>query len=585
MRPRYLVVRTTLDPDRLERVTSALAESLPRYLDMANLRIFLADETPVIILSRSEGVIIGTLFDRVSGERVKDLTPGQDHAVTSTTGALLVDRFWGSFAAIWTEPSLGIRVLRDPGGAVPALRYDKGTVQLVTSDVALAMQSGLFHPEIDWVQVAAGLLYPTLPTEHTALLGLRDTIPGLSHVLGPDPGDDMLIWSPAHFSDDGISGSAAEHAARVRQSIDSSVASWRSCYGKVALELSGGLDSSILAAALSTSGRPWTGLTYATLAADGDERPYARAVAAHLEAPLHEVRPGSEGSDHPETYRRLTPAPRGISLLGGVDRDMTKAADALCVDAVFTGLGGDHVFFDTRSTAPILDAFAKIGPRAAVRAAADVAKLCCVPVTEVYRATALRLWTRRRKAGWPTEKDYLAAPPRPTGMTHPWLDASTSRFHGTRTRIRMLLQILGFIDGVDRLATRTMVSPLLSLPVMEACLAVPSWLCIAGGRDRAIAREAFAGRLPDLILRRQGKGRLDSQLLRRFDQDRNAIRSLLLEGLLAGAGLLDLPALERDLMRPASDRTPFQDRILQLADAELWARAVMDARRTVPATR
>ncbi|MCP2835015.1 asparagine synthase-related protein, partial [Salmonella enterica] len=54
------------------------------------------------------------------------------------------------------------------------------------------------------------------------------------------------------------------------------------------LQLSGGLDSSILAAVLHEMGTPFRAVTLATRDAEGDERRFARAVAGHLGIPLEE---------------------------------------------------------------------------------------------------------------------------------------------------------------------------------------------------------------------------------------------------------------------------------------------------------
>src|SRR3546814_5721791 len=50
------------------------------------------------------------------------------------------------------------------------------------------------------------------------------------------------------------------------------------------------------------------------------------------------------------------------------------------------------------------------------------------------------------------------------------------------------------------------IHPLLSQPVIEHCLAIPTWLQCAGGCDRSIARQAFKPDLPAKVIERRGKG-------------------------------------------------------------------------------
>jgi asparagine synthase (glutamine-hydrolysing) len=114
---------------------------------------------------------------------------------------------------------------------------------------------------------------------------------------------------------------------------------------------------------------------------------------------------------------------------------------------------------------------------------------------------------------------------------------------------------------------------LMSQPLMELCLRIPSYVWITGGRDRAIARRAFADVLPPAIVRRQQKGAIDQYNLRIFDANEAYVRDLLLDGLLVKEGLLDRARLERYLTRGAS-RTGFEynDVLRHHLCTETWLR-------------
>src|SRR5262249_54036655 len=93
---------------------------------------------------------------------------------------------------------------------------------------------------------------------------------------------------------------------------------------------------------------------------------------------------------------------------------------------------------------------------------------------------------------------------------------------------------------------------LMSQPLIELCLRIPSYVWITGGRDRAIARRAFEHVLPPVIARRQQKGAIDQHNLQIFDANETYLRAMLLDGLLVKEGLLDRARLERYLTRGAS---------------------------------
>ena len=135
---------------------------------------------------------------------------------------------------------------------------------------------------------------------------------------------------------------------------------------------------------------------------------------------------------------------------------------------------------------------------------------------------------------------------------------------------------MAHLDGFPRYAGMPVIFPLMSQPVIETCLRVPTWFWIEGGRNRAVARDAFRDLLPPGHVDRLTKGGLNSYCARAVEHHRPAIRSFLLEGHLARAGILDRAALDRYLAEPWLIRDERLFRLLPLIDAEAWARAWLD---------
>ena len=79
--------------------------------------------------------------------------------------------------------------------------------------------------------------------------------------------------------------------------------------------------------------------------------------------------------------------------------------------------------------------------------------------------------------------------------------------------------------------------------------------------------------MPPSILARTAKAGPDSYIRAVFDRNRQAIRECLMEGHLAREGLLDLEAVEQALVIDAFTGDSTIYRLLDLAEAENWARA------------
>ena len=89
--------------------------------------------------------------------------------------------------------------------------------------------------------------------------------------------------------------------------------------------------------------------------------------------------------------------------------------------------------------------------------------------------------------------------------------------------------------------------PLCSQPVVEACLALPTALLTAGGRDRGLARKAFRERLPDTIVNRRSKGEMTRIYGRLIVDNLDILRPWLIDGRLAALGLIDRATAETEL--------------------------------------
>jgi asparagine synthase (glutamine-hydrolysing) len=158
----------------------------------------------------------------------------------------------------------------------------------------------------------------------------------------------------------------------------------------------------------------------------------------------------------------------------------------------------------------------------------------------------------------------------PTCEPHPWLQGLAVP-PGKREHVEALVHIQHFLDRAP--SPVPILHPLLAQPLLELCLGIPSWLWVRGGRDRAIARDAFAGLVPSSVLQRRNKGSLQSLLYRAFAQLRFEMRELLLEGELASSGIIDTAAIDQALLGQEWMTDQVQLRISEMVALELWARS------------
>src|SRR3546814_7634738 len=79
-----------------------------------------------------------------------------------------------------------------------------------------------------------------------------------------------------------------DEVQKLRRVTQMSLTAWSRTYDQGLIGISGGLDSSIVAASLRKAGNTLSGLTLMTDDPLGDERAFATAVASHIGMPLFE---------------------------------------------------------------------------------------------------------------------------------------------------------------------------------------------------------------------------------------------------------------------------------------------------------
>jgi len=493
-------------------------------------------------------------------------------AARQSAGRALVTRCWGDYLVLCRDPAAQcVMAIRPPASTMPTLRATLGAVTLISSNIDLLLALGV-APRIDWDFVAQHLAFPHLRGHRTGIAGVDEVVGGECLTVRRETSSRLSIWSPWHFASADHRIDDREAATdSVRHAILSSVAELAAPFRTIMIELSGGLDSSIVAAALGAAGARCVAVNLRTPDAEGDERRYARAVAARTGHRLIEDAVDADldltGLAWSRTVRPGIPA-----MLKAADRRFLELAEREGCDAFFSGSGGDCVFAMPDAAAPVADRWLTAGGGLRfLRTAMAVAEVHDASLWRAVRR-ALRQ-AHQTPAPWPTASAFLrkeALPTRPD--PHPWLSEPDGVLPGTRAHVRAIVATLGHLDGYARQSIAPSTYPLLSQPVIEACLHVPSWLWVDRGRDRAIARRAFRDLLPASVIDRRTKGAMDGYCMRNYDRNRERLTTFLERGHLATAGLLDRVHVAEFLDRPPLRSDPRFYDLLPIIDCEVWLR-------------
>jgi len=572
MSPGYVLLAGERHDDR-DALIQPIAERTGLTEAFANHRLvaLIGPSCPCVAVGNA-GCVLGTLFERHGpAEALSALRPEQAAAIAASEGRSLLASHWGGYvAAVACDQSATI--LRDPSADFPCYFVETGRFTIFASDAELLVKSGAVDASVDEEEIGRQLFRAFVPVPGTALRGIQELLAGFALRISVEGRSLKQCWDPWDHVEwlDEDRDAAGQALART---IQHSVHAIASAHDRLLVSVSGGLDSSIVASCLARAGADAVCLTMFTDDPAGDERMFARALCDRLGLPLIERPYRLADIDLDQAMAANLPRPKDRLQALAFERVNHTVAAEVGAQAFVTGNGGDHVFGYSQSAAPVADRYLAEGlSSGALASLLDVCRQTGCSIGDALRQAwdlthSSRIYRVRPNPLF-LHPDFVAVLG-PKDWHHPWLDAPRGALPGKAAHVANILRVQPNLEPSlgDR---HPVLNPLVSQPVVEACLRIPSWAWREHGRDRALVRRAFAGILPPAILDRRVKGtpgRFAAQLLDHF---RPPIRERLLGGRLAAAGIVDARALDRILAgeRPVPDLE--RVRILELVNAEAW---------------
>lgn len=536
-------------------------------------------------LPSRRGVVLGRIFRRKAGphpfSRELEISDPEDASIIESDGRTLTEQFWGRWIAFLTSRKGESLVLRDPSGALPCYRMHIDGVAITFSwleDVLRLL--GRPAPPVNWDAVVAALVLRHLGGRETALEGVTQVLAGELTAREPSRGAPRLLWTASDFAGTPTDPEPVLAAQMLRETTTQCVAAWKSCYDDILLRLSGGVDSAVLLSSLckSPSTARVTCLNYHSPGSDSDEREYARIAAGAAACRLIERLRDTDFHLRQVLRPARTPVPSNHLGRLGSDRMDAEVADAVGAPVLFTGAGGDQTFQEIRSTWPAADYLQLRGlDRGFPSAVLDAARLGHVSFWKALRhAFRDRFTTHDPIAGFgqfitlmprETVSEALRQAPR---FTHPGLLAASGLPIGKLFQLSALICPVEYYNPYRPEASPEQVHPLMSQPLQELCLTLPTYLMTRGGRGRALAREAFADRIPTQIAQRRSKGGIDEHVAAVLQRSLPLARDVLLDGQLVSRGLLDRARVESALAGRPSAAAAYVAEIHSCFAIEAW---------------
>lgn len=573
-------------------------------------------------LDQDGGVILGKLFNRhhdqhAISQSIK-LNAQEGQRIVASGGQHLVDHYWGSYVAMIHDRSASKHhVFREPTANMPCYHTRFREVDVFFSHIEDCIRFLPIRFSINRNYLTRWLIIGRLLRRDCGLEGVEDMRGGERLTLSQGNITRAVLWDPVQIARTARFEQPDEAAEALRSTVQNTISSWASCYQNIVHKLSGGLDSSIVAGCLAEApSHPQ--LTFLHLAIEefgqerlhlpgmdrrladrlraltgfGDERHFARLVAAQCRTPLIEKR-----RDISMDLTRLWQAPLTVSPNGyftameGDDAEIELVKNC-GTQAFFSGQAGDSVFFATTQALSAIDYVCLHGIRFDLwqhlvsTSSLSKESLWAVLGKAIKHGSLRRPWHSAFSVLQPPTliRKELIENLTDTDFTDSWVELGADLPPGKRYQVGAIAGATfhdcvfhgqDYADHID---------PLNSQPTWELMLQIPTYTVLAGGISRGLARRAFADLLPPEIRKRQAKGTgapFYQQLVRR---NRSFLRENLLNGLLVQEGYLDRQKLEDYLAAEEPFLTVGALTVLCYLAAEVWLQQWAEVQQEAAAT-
>jgi asparagine synthase (glutamine-hydrolysing) len=509
-------------------------------------------------------------------------------------GPDLPARMRGDFVLlIWDRKRRAGIIARDQLGVRPAYIHRVGGILRFSTELQALLDLMPRRPEPDGASVAHWIAASSRPGTQTLYRGVHRLGPGEMVLMGGAGSRLVRYWQPRY--EEPLDLPAPEFAERVRESLRVAVGRRLARGAPSAVLLSGGLDSSAVAAIAVELGEGRVRACSATFpdhpVADEAELIAELRAKLGLRGPVAEVRAGGLLDSAVEHL-----AAWGVPLLGWGDfwtLPLMQAAAREGVAQVLGGDGGDELFGPRQNL--IADTIRAGRPLRALGLTRDlpgagphVPRRQVASLVASQLATALPRRPQRRLEGWlemrrqPSwllagarrdlaESDDLLAWKRLPGPLW-WAEVADGVANG--------LDRAGVFEHQRRRAAFAGLEarhPLLDLDLVSLCLRQPPAATLEPRFNRPILRESVAGLVPESVRLRPVKARFESLVADCLSgADMPAVRTLLLDPGAEIRAFADQERMQRQLFEGnggvAYGSFRWMWLVWRLLTAELWLR-------------
>lgn len=531
----------------------------------------------IVPLADNQGIFVGKLFDRQNCLPAT-FTSADAEALIHDPKKLLRD-WWGRYVGVLhNKTTHRYTLVRDPLGLSTVFYISRPDGIIFSSDLSMLYDVLEEKPSLDLNYFAEYIVGKNYTSPLMPFTGVRELQPGMGLHIQPDGScSQKPLWDLSKCGGSFITDQNA-FEEELLATLQSTLKAWVGQSSGVCLELSGGADSSgvmILLRNILPEHKNIIAVNFIdSKTPSSNEVEHAQEVADMSNAPLYFVdwQDSSLLDPLPSSWRPAKPST--FLLFHKTSQQLHELAQQYGCSEVMNGQGGDHVFLAPQPLNALADYWLDRGFKGIMHPMNELSSANRMSWLMLTRDTVKSIseYYRGKEVSSPEDISYLESTFHHVQQQEAYhLKESVKTFYpAKKAHVKSLFHAVAFADRNQRMPYRTLTHPLLSQPLVELGLKIPTYQSFNNGFDRIFFRNSVSRIKKPQALWRTMKGETTGSMAKSFAQHASAVHDIILQGRLAQDGLVNKQWLDREMAKIRHGQIENLWPIIHLLTSQLW---------------
>lgn len=532
-----------------------------------------------IIPLQKDGIFVGKLFDR---EKYEPITFDHELATNCLANPRYITKnLWGRYVgAFFNKQTQEFSLIRDPQGLSTIFYYQDNDGIIFSTELSLLYQALKTKPSINIDYFIDHIIHTNYALSSTPFAHIKELQPGMKLTVNPvGKSSQELLWDIASFQGSFITD-VQSFEEELLTTLRKCTKAWTEDIPGIGVELSGGTDSSgvmLLLRDILPEDKKLIAVNYIdSQTQSSNEIKYAQEIAKASNSELFfiDFETTSLIDKLPEKF--LPNKPNTFLFGHARYQQLEKLLLQHGCFEIMSGQGGDHVFLAPPAEYALADYWLDRGLRGITKPLHELSGEYRQPWLSIIKQNLQALVYYYQKKCFAEKKevpclsqDFLKT----FKKEDFYLDKQLTQMYPAKAAQIKSLHHAALYSERNQIGTSlTFTHPLLSQPVIELALRIPTYQSFKDGYDRIFFRNAITRLKKTDALWRKIKGHTTGTVVKKWASQAQEIRDIILEGKLVKNGILDVAWIEKNLIKAQHGQADNLWDLTHLLTAELWFR-------------